>query len=110
MGSLAAYAAVMSKRTVNFLSCLSAVREIYHEIELNESGAAKFNAFFERAAKPGTGMQAVCADMLDTLLDRASMGESLSYELHRNRTNSGNPELLILDSSDVEMTECDDDE
>lgn len=79
-------------------------------VELNESGTAKFNAFFERNAKPGTNMQAGCFDLLDKLLNRTAMGESLHYELHRQHTNSGNPEILSLDSVDIEITEVSDDE
>lgn len=79
-------------------------------VELTESGTAKFNAFFERHAKPGTNMQAVCFDMLDKFLDSVAMGESLIYELHRQHTNSGNPELLFLDASDIELTEVPDEE
>ncbi len=79
-------------------------------VELNESGTAKFNAFFERHAKPGTNMQAVCFELLDKLLDRAAMGEALHYELHRQHTNSGNPELLFLDASDIIVTEEADEE
>lgn len=79
-------------------------------VELNESGTAKFNAFFERHAKPGTNMQAVCFDLLDKLLDRTVMGESLHYELHRQHTTSGNPEILSLEPADIEITEAPDDE
>lgn len=74
-------------------------------VELNDSGAAKFNAFFSAHAKPGTNMQSVCFDLLDKLLDRKAMGESLHYELHRQHTTSGNPEILSLDDSDVDVTE-----
>lgn len=79
-------------------------------VELNESGTAKFNAFFESNAKAGTNMQAVCFELLDKLLDSASVGESLTYELHRQHTNSGNPEVLSLDASDVIVTEEADEE
>jgi len=79
-------------------------------VELNESGTAKFNEFFAKHAKPGTNMQAVCFELLDKLLDRAAMGEALHYELHRQHTNSGNPELLFLDSTDIEVTEEADEE
>ena len=79
-------------------------------VELNQSGTAKFNAFFERHAKPGTNIQAVTFDLLDKLLDRVSIGDALHYELHRQHTNSGNPELLFLSASDIEVTEEADDE
>lgn len=80
------------------------------KVELNESGTTKFNAFFSAHAKPGTNMQAVRFDVLDALLDSVSMSESLIYELHRQHTNSGNPELLFLDRSDIITTEEPDDE
>jgi hypothetical protein len=79
-------------------------------IELTEAGTAKFNAFFERCAKPGTNMQAVSFELLDKLVDRVSIGDALHYELHRQHTNSGNPELLCLDQADIEVTEESDDE
>ncbi len=79
-------------------------------VELTEAGTAKFNAFFERCAKPGTNMQAVSFELLDKLLDRASVGDALHYELHRQHTNSGNPEVLSLDAADVEVTHEADDE
>lgn len=79
-------------------------------VELTDSGTAKFNQFFADHAKPGTNMQAVCFDLLDKLLDRVSMGEGLHYELRRQHTNSGNPELLFLDATDIELTEAPDEE
>lgn len=79
-------------------------------VELSDLGTDKFNEFFEAHAKPGTNMQAVCFDLLDKLLDRVSVGESLHYELHRQHTRSGNPEILSLDAADIETTEQPDDE
>ena len=79
-------------------------------VELTDSGTAKFNAFFAAHAKPGTNMQAVSFDLLDKLLDRVSIGDALDYELHRQRTNSGNPEVLSLDAADIQLNEQPDDE
>jgi hypothetical protein len=74
-------------------------------IELTETGTTKFNIFFAAAAKEGVSMQAVMFELLDILADRASMGESLSYELGSQYTITGRPEILRLDASDVAVTE-----
>lgn len=77
-------------------------------IELTERGADKFNTFFAAHARDGVSMQAVMFEMLDVMQDRASMDESLSYELGRQYTSSGNPEVLTLDAEDVLLTTEDD--
>lgn len=74
-------------------------------IELTESGTTKFNNFFSAVAKDGVSMQAVMFELLDVLTDRAGMGESFSYELASQFTNSGRPEILSLEASDVVVTE-----
>ena len=74
-------------------------------IELTPSGAAKFNSFFADYARAGISMQAVMFEVLDILQERAIMGESLTYELGRQYTVSGNPELLMLTAADVTVTE-----
>lgn len=74
-------------------------------IELTDSGTEKFNKFFERVAKPGVKLQAVTFELLDILQDRASTGESLDYELGRQYTVTGNPEILNLEAADVSVTE-----
>lgn len=79
-------------------------------IELTQSGVDKFNTFFAANAKDGTSVQAVMFEMLDVLQERAIMDESLSYELARQYTISGNPALLTLADADVTVTEEDDDE
>jgi hypothetical protein len=76
-------------------------------IELTQTGADKFNGFFAAHAKDGVSMQAVMFEVLDVLQERASMDESLVYELGRQYTISGNPELLTFGASDVEVTEGD---
>lgn len=73
-------------------------------IELTETGAAKFNSFFAAAAKNGVSMQAVMFELLDILADRASNGESLSYELGSQYTSTGRPEILRLSDSDITVT------
>lgn len=77
-------------------------------IELTQSGVDKFNTFFAAHAKTGVSMQAVTLEMLDIMQDRASMDESLSYELGRQYTLSGNPEILRLDDTDIRLTIEDD--
>ncbi len=74
-------------------------------IELTETGATKFNAFFTNNSKDGVHIQAVMFELLDILADRVSMGESLSYELGSQYTNTGRPEILRLDDQDVSVTE-----
>ena len=70
----------------------------------------KFNGWFADVAKPGTDLQAVLFEMLSILTERAVMGESLSYELHRQHTISGRPEIITIGPEDVEATEVDDDD
>jgi len=70
----------------------------------------KFNGWFADVAKPGTDLQAVLFEMLSILTERAVMGESLSYELHRQHTISGRPEIITIGPEDVETTEVDDDD
>jgi len=77
-------------------------------IELTQSGVGKFNTFFAANAKTGVSMQAVMFEVLDVLQERASMDESLSYELGRQYTISGNPEILTMDATDIAVTEEDD--
>lgn len=79
-------------------------------IDLTESGVKKFNGWFADVAKPGTDLQAVLFEMLSILTERAVMGESLSYELHRQHTISGRPEIITIGPEDVETTEVDDDD
>lgn len=74
-------------------------------IELTDSGAAKFNRFFEDFAKPAVKMQAVMFELLDILQDLAGTGQSLVYELGRQYTVTGNPEILILEARDVLVTQ-----
>ena len=50
-------------------------------------------------------IKATILDVLNVIQDRVSMGESLSYELHKNYTVSSNPELLHLDAGDVLVSE-----
>lgn len=76
-------------------------------IELTQSGAAKFNQFFADNAKEGVDIQAVTFELLDIMQERASMEESLVYELGGQYTRSGNPALLTLDSQDISVTEED---
>lgn len=79
-------------------------------IELTQSGTDKINDFFATYAKAGVNMQAVMLDVLDVLQERVSMDESLSYELGRQYTISGNPEVLTMAQADISVTEEDDDE
>ena len=78
-------------------------------IELKPSGVEKFNRFFSAHAKEGVSMQAVMFEVLDVIQERASMDEALEYELGRQYTISGNPELLTLEPSDITVTEEADD-
>jgi hypothetical protein len=79
-------------------------------IELTESGVAKFNRFFADVAKNGVRMDAVILDVLNVLESRAENDESFVYELHSQHTVSGRPELLILDSEDVSVEICEDED
>ena len=79
-------------------------------IELTQSGTDKFNAFFAQNAKESVSMQAVLSEALDIFQERASMEETLSYELGKSYTNSGNPAILTLDDADVLIETADDDE
>jgi len=77
-------------------------------IELTQSGVEKFNQFFADHAKTGVDMQAVMFELLDVMQERASMDESLVYELGGQYTRSGNPALLTLDIQDISVTEEED--
>lgn len=77
-------------------------------IELTDSGTAKFNDFFSSAAKPGIEITEILWEVTDVLQDRASSGETLTYELHHQYTQSGRPELLTLEPSDISVTKADD--
>lgn len=75
-------------------------------IELTESGVAKFNLFFFEMAKDAVKIDAVMLDVLNVLESRAQNDESYVYELHSQFTISGRPELLILDAEDVSVEIC----
>lgn len=77
-------------------------------IELTQSGATKFNQFFADNAKSGVSMQAVMFELLDVIQERATMDETLVYELGSEYTLSGRPELLTLSKDDISVTEEDD--
>lgn len=70
-------------------------------IELAPSGTNKLNAWLLDVAKPDLNMKAVVLDVLSTLENRACTGESLTYEMHRQHTITGNPETITFDVSDV---------
>lgn len=74
-------------------------------VELSASGVEKFDAFFEHYARDGVRKQAVLSEVLDSMQDRASGGESLTYELSPQYTRSGNPALLDLGREDIALTE-----
>lgn len=74
-------------------------------IELTEAGAAKFNRFFARHAKKSVSMQAVMFEVLDVIQERVDSDEALEYELGRQYTISGNPELFTLSQDDIIVTE-----
>lgn len=75
-------------------------------IELTASGIKKFKRFFAEDVKGGVKINAVLLDVMNIMEERARMGESYVYELHSQHTVSGRPELLILDSEDVKIEEC----
>lgn len=74
-------------------------------IELTDSGAAKWNAFFAANAGEALKLQPTTFEMMDCMLEAAAMGESLTYELGAQYTNTGRPMLFSLDRADIELTE-----
>lgn len=74
-------------------------------IELNDSGAAKWNAFFRDNASESLRLEPTTFEMLDCMLEAAAMGETLTYELGAQYTNTGRPMLFSLDRADIELTE-----
>jgi len=84
-----------SKREMNMIT----------NLELNEAGAAKWNAFFAAHAGEKVQLQAATFEMLDCMAERAGLGESFVYELGAQYTNTGRPQLFTLTTDDVEITE-----
>jgi len=73
-------------------------------IELAPSGTDKLNAWMADVAKPDLNMKSVVLDVLSTLENRACTGESLTYELRRQHTLTGNTETITFAVSDVIVT------
>lgn len=74
-------------------------------VELTESGAAKWSAFFAAHAGERLRLEPTTFEMLDCMTERAGLGEALVYELGPQYTNTGRPELFRLTAADVSITE-----
>lgn len=85
-------------------------KKMITQIELTETGLEKFNQWFFGVADPAVRAEVVMLEMLGIMEDRLDGNESLVYELERQFTLTGNPELLHLESDDVHISEIDDDE
>lgn len=74
-------------------------------IELNDSGAAKWNAFFKDNASESLCLEPTTSEMLNCMLEAAALGETFTYELGSQYTNTGRPMLFTLERADIELTE-----
>lgn len=76
-------------------------------LDLSTSGRNKFEQFME-FAKPGINREAVLQEMLGILHDRLDAGETLTYELGKLYTLSGNPAHITLNVDDLIVEYADD--
>ena len=74
-------------------------------IELTEAGSFRFSRWFCRVAKKNVLLVPTTLEMLRVIEDRVAMGESLTYELGRRYTLSGDPELFTFDVDEVIVSE-----
>jgi hypothetical protein len=79
-------------------------------INLTESGIEAWNSFFNEHAKDGVRIDATTLEMLNTIQDNLVIGDAMIYELGARYTNSGRPELFMLEDNMVEIEDRDDDE
>ncbi len=75
------------------------------ELNLTDSGVQKFNAWFEAHARDGVHIDAIVGEVCGIMIERVMAGESLVYELDKQYTSTGRPELLHFEQSDIEVTE-----
>lgn len=74
-------------------------------VRLSDSGKEKFNDWFMRVGRMGVVQGVVEAELCDKMMDRLNANESLVYELSQNYTNTGRPELITLDYSNLDVEE-----
>lgn len=69
-------------------------------IEMTDSCVTRWDEFFNKNARDGVRLDATTLEMLRVVEDRLSSGETPSYELGRQYTKSGNPEIFYANASD----------
>lgn len=78
------------------------------QIQLTNLGQSKFNKWLSEVGKADLNLQVVAFEALDRLEDDVSSNQSPTYELGRQFTNTGRPELFAFESEDYTVESIDD--
>lgn len=76
-------------------------------LTFTSAGAAKFARWIASVASAAVNTDAVSSDLRDVLIDQYDSGDDLVYELGRQFTASGLPELIKFERADFDATETD---
>ena len=76
-------------------------------LTFTQAGAEKFARWIANVAAAAVNADAVSSDLRDDLLDQYDSGDDLVYELGRQFTASGLPELIKFERADFAATEAD---
>ena len=72
-------------------------------LTLTPSARARFTAWLQDVGSAELRADAIESEMLQVMEDRAESGESMSYELGRQYTTTGQPEIFYADAKDFDM-------
>jgi hypothetical protein len=77
------------------------------KLTLAPAARARFTAWLQDVGSAELRADVVESEMLQSMEDRAESGESMSYELGRQYTTTGQPELFYADAKDFDDMERD---